>query len=472
MEYSDVELAFRASGTDRIAEQIVDFVQQARFDRFDAAAIDAAKLRLLDTIGCALGAWDCETGRIAERLLTAPADGVPGGRVIGSSRIASAPTATFLNGCRIRDLDFNDTYPGGHPSDGLAAVLAVAGAVGATGEELITAVAISYEVFIRIQMAAQLREKGWDNGYGIGLGVAAATAKLLGLDDDGIRNAVSLAATSNVPMRSTRAGSLSAWKGAATAFSAQIAVSATELAALGMSGPQAPFAGRHGLMDLITGPLELAPFPISGGGEAYIPRAKIKYWPVVYNLQALVWAALELRERVAADELASVEVLTYWSAWSESGSEPAKWDPRTRETADHSLPYVFAWTMRNGPIGPAAFEPAAYLDESIRPLMDLVTVRTDDEIESVYPATIRMRVRATDRAGAVHEVDIVNPLGHERNPVSWAQVEDKFRRLAAPLLGGPAVERAIEIWRDVEAADVATALDAVDVPVEGERKAD
>ena len=470
MEYSEVELAYHAAGTDSMLDDIVAFVAAAEFDRLDRVAIDAAKLRILDTVGCALGAWNCESAAIAERLLTEPPETSAGGRVIGSDRVASAPAAAFLNGCRIRDLDFNDTFPGGHPSDALGAILAVAATSGASGAELITATVISYEVYIRIQMAAQLREKGWDNGYGIGIGIAAALSKLLHLDDTATRAAISLAATANVPMRSTRAGSLSAWKGAATAFSAQIAVNATELAALGMTGPAAPFAGRHGLMDLITGPIELVPFPVIAGGEFHISRAKIKYWPVVYNLQALVWATLELREAVAVDDLASVEVLTYWSAWSESGSEPAKWDPQTRETADHSLPYIFAWTMRHGTIGPAAFEPEAYLDPEMRPVMHLITVTIDDAIEAEYPQTIRMRLRATDRAGRVHEVDVANPLGHERNPVSWDQVEEKFRRLADPVLGPDAAERAARLWRSIEDTNVMTALDAVEVAARDTKK--
>jgi 2-methylcitrate dehydratase len=126
--------------------------------------------------------------------------------------------------------------------------------------------------------------------------------------------------------------------------------------------------------------------------------------------------------------------------------------------------------LRHGTIGPEAFEPDAYLDPAIRPLMDRVTVRTDDSIEAVYPGTITMRLVAIDRAGGVHEVEIVNPLGHESNPVSWQQVEEKFQRLAVPLLGEPAARAAAERWRALDTIDVAAALDAVVVPGERERK--
>jgi 2-methylcitrate dehydratase len=360
----------------------------------------------------------------------------------------------------IRDLDFNDTYPGGHPSDGIGALLAVAGAIGASGQEFLTSVVIAYEIFIRLQMAGKLREKGWDNGFGIGVGVAAGTARLLGLDRKQLRHAIALTATANVPLRATRAGMLSMWKGAATAFSTEAAVRATHLAAEGMTGPEAPFTGRHGLTELITGPLDVPAFP-HVGGEFYIPRAKIKYWPVVYNMQAMVWSAIELRRLLGDASLASARVETYWSAWHESGSEPAKWDPKTRETADHSLPYIFAWTLRHGSIGPEAFTDDAFTDPGLRPVMNAVTVVIDDEFEALYPDTVRMRVRATDDAGSDHIVEVENPLGHEKNPVSDTEIEEKFTRLAEHHLGTAQVPGVLERWWALEQHTVAEALDLV-----------
>jgi 2-methylcitrate dehydratase len=249
------------------------------------------------------------------------------------------------------------------------------------------------------------------------------------------------------------------WKGAATAFATQNAVFATQLAAAGMSGPQAPITGRHGLVDLVTGPLELPPF----GDEYFIPRAKIKYWPVVYNMQALVWAAIELRVRLAGREPASIHAHTSWSAWHESGSEAAKWDPRTRETADHSLPYILAWTLRHGSVGHEAFEPASYLDESLRPVMNRIEVTVDDAITAEFPDTIRMRLVAVDDQGAEHTVEIVNPLGHEANPIARDGIDEKFLRLAEPRLGRGAVEDALEYWWSIEDRGVDAGLDLLRV---------
>src|SRR4029434_11033084 len=134
------------------------------------------------------------------------------------------------------------------------------------------------------------------------------------------------------------------------------------------------------------------------------------------------------RKQVSAKQLASIDVQTFWSAWHESGSEPAKWDPRTKETADHSLPSILAWTLKHGGITDKAFLPQSYLDPSIRPLMNIITARVDDEIEKDMPRTVRTRISATDRSGKSYEVHVVNVLGHEDNPLSALDLEAKFAR--------------------------------------------
>jgi 2-methylcitrate dehydratase len=283
----------------------------------------------------------------------------------------------------------------------------------------------------------------------------------MGLSKDKAQHAIAITAVGNMPMRASRAGQLSMWKGAATAYSVRSAVFAVQLAAAGMTGPEAPFTGRHGLTDLISGPIELPPFGTTPD-HFFMPRAKIKYWPVVYNMQALVWAAIELRKTVSIDDIESVDVETYWSAWHESGSEPAKWDPRTRETADHSLPYILAWTLRHGAIDHKAFVPESYLDPSVRPFMNRVKVRIDERFEKDFPRVVHMRVTAIDRAGKAHQAYVVNPLGHEDNPVSAAELATKFLRLAEPRLGEQRAKAALDVWQKIDELESATpAFDAV-----------
>ena len=449
---------------DPILASLGEFSTQLSFSNLPANVVTAATQRLMDTAACGIGAVDCETVRIARSLAGPPARDALSGRILGSKDVAAADAAAFANTCMIRNLDFNDTWlPGGHPSDCLGAIFAIAPQIGASGERLIAATVVAYEIFIRLQIRAKLRERGWDQGYAIGIGTAAALSNIMGLPRDATQHAIAITATANVPMRATRAGQLSMWKGAATAYAVRNAVFGVQLAAAGMSGPEAPFTGRHGLTDLISGAIELPPFG-TRPEDFYLPGAKIKYWPVAHAMQTAIWAGIELRKKVPADQLAKVDVQTCWSAWHESGSEPAKWDPRTKETADHSLPYILAWTLRHGSLGEQAFEPESYLDPSIRPLMNAITARVDDEIEKAMPKTIRMRIDAVDKAGKSYEVDIVNPPGHEDNPLSPEDLAAKFTRLCEPTLGKERATAALAQWQNIGAADnVKAAFDALDV---------
>jgi len=448
---------------DPILNSFADFASGLDYRDLPANAVAASKERLLDTIGCALGAYNCDTAKVGLSLAPPPASPALAGRILGSNELRAADAAAFVNSCMIRDLDFNDTYPGGHPSDSMGGLFAIAPQIGVTGERLITAVVVSYEIFIRLQMKAQLREKGWDQGFGISVGAAAGLANMMGLGRDVTMHAIAITAVANMPMRASRAGQLSMWKGAATAYAVRNAVFGVQLAAAGMTGPEAPFSGRHGLIDLISGPIELPPFG-KNPEQFFIPRAKIKFWPVVYNMQALVWCAIELRKKVPVDQIADIDVETYWSAWHESGSEPAKWDPTTRETADHSLPYILAWTLRHGLIDHHAFVPESYMDPTIRPLMNKVKVHIDDEFEKDFPRKVHMRMTATDYAGKKYQVYIVNPLGHEDNPVSADDLATKFLRLCEPWLGKAGAAGALKQWQNIEQArTVGPAFDAINV---------
>src|SRR5262249_30517121 len=171
------------------------------------------------------------------------------------------------------------------------------------------------------------------------------------------------------------------WKGCATAVAAKAGLFAAELARAGMTGPTAAFEGRHGLWEQVTGPFEVGAL----GGSFAIERTNFKFFAAEYHAQAPIAMALGLRARVAVDEIESIDVRIYAMAHSEIGSEPAKWDPRTRETADHSLPYMLAVALQDGRVTPASFEPSRYLDAGLRPLMSRIRVVESPEFTRRFP---------------------------------------------------------------------------------------
>lgn len=449
---------------DDILARYAGFATRLSYADLPPAVVQAARMRLLDTLGCAVSAHDSHAGAIGRRLAPPPAPGTISGRILGTSTLVAADAAAFASTCMIRDLDLNDDYPGGHPSDALGALLAIAPTLGVPGERLITSVVVAYEVIISLLRKVPLRDLGWDQSIAIAIGTAAGLSSLLGLDREAAGHAISITTVANPALRATRAGQLSMWKGAATAYAVRNAVFGVQLARAGMTGPESPFTGRHGLVEMIAGSLSLDPL---GGAEQdyFIQDVYTKYWPVAYSLQALVWAGVELRKQVAPADLAAIEVHTYAFSIKESGSEPAKWDPRTRETADHSIPYVLVRSLVHGRIDHAAFEADAYLDPALRPLMQMVTVHVDDEVErDIRNNIVRLRIVARDRAGRTHRVEILNPLGHEKNPLAPAQMAERFTSLCEPVLGAARTAQALQAWSAIEAAgNVQPAFDALQV---------
>lgn len=198
---------------------------------------------------------------------------------------------------------------------------------------------------------------------------------------------------------------------------------------------------------------------------AYLtPRVQLKYWPIETNGQPAVWAALELREKMKPSELKEITVLTSKFTWFEIGSEPEKWDPKTRETADHSLPYIFARALVDGPIRVSSFSDEAVGDASLRPLMAKIKVVADDAIEALLPAKTLLRVEATAIDGRRHSIEIVNPLGHPDNPMRDSHIEEKFISLAEPVLGNSRCRAALDRWWKVpQAEDVGALIRLLDV---------
>ena len=147
-----------------------------------------------------------------------------------------------------------------HPADAFPALLAVAEGERFGGAALLLATAIAYEAQSRFVEVVPYNHHGWDQTPVVALGAALGCGKLLGLDDAQMAHAVSLAVVANIALNQTRTGKLSMWKGTATAYAVRNAVFGVELAVAGMTGPQAPFTGRHGLSDLISAPIELPPF--------------------------------------------------------------------------------------------------------------------------------------------------------------------------------------------------------------------
>ena len=436
---------------DKTTEKLARYVTALRYEDLTPSAVHMTKKLLIDAIACALGGYHSEPSAIARRLAAETSSTRPA-RIIGSAARTSMEAATFANSVALRYLDFNDTYTSigeGHPSDAIPAVLAVADAYRLEGKATLLAMAAAYEVYNALCDATSLRDKGWDHGYFVVFAAAVGAGKLLGLDLTRMGNAISLASAPNVPTRQTRSGELSMWKGCACAASARAGVFAALLAKEGMSAPTEAFEGRHGVFDQVTRPFELP--PLGGDGRGFgIERTGIKFFPTEYHSQIPLGLILELREKVAPENVDRVHVETYNLAYSEIGSEPQKWDPKTRETADHSLPYMLAAALADGSISVATFDEARIRDPALRPLMNRITVSENAQFTEAFPRAMMNRIEIVAKNGERHVAEGRYPKGHLENPMTNAEVESKYRALCRGLLPEARIEALLEALWDLE----------------------
>ena len=438
---------------DATTEYLSDYTHALTYEKLSPEAIRQVKRTLIDTLGCGAGAFDAKPPTIARRMASR-VQGKPPARIIGTVQETSMDLAAFANTALIRYLDCNDAYTArgtGHPSDMIPGVLAVAGGHKANGRAVITAITAAYEAFCRI--ADQLALKTWDQGVYVAIGTACGAGKILGLDRAALGHAIAIAITTSVPLRATRIGELSMWKGCATAAAVRTGVFAAELAAEGMTGPDKPFEGREGLWHNLA--VEAPKWAAFGGGaEPFrITATSFKAYPSVIHTQGPIGLVLELREKAAAAEIDSVRVATYGEAMHRTATEAEKWNPETRETADHSMPYLVAAAWQDGEVTPATFAPSRIKDPALRPLIKKLTIVEEPEFTRRYPAEScsRIEVKTTDGRRLAAETN--HPKGHRRNPLTDREVESKFRGLAAGALGAQGCARVLdEVWNLENAA--------------------
>ena len=441
-----------------LVEELSGYVAALRYEDLPPAVIHQAKRLLIDTVGCALGGYRSPTHDIAYALAGEVTSRRPATAMVSGLQ-TTVDLATFVNGVMIRFLDYNDGYTStgesGHPSDSIAAALSVAEMKQRTGRELLTAILAVYELFCRVCDAVDLKPIGYDHVTVGCMASTAAAAKLLGLDGAQLQHAFNLGIAPNVALYQTRIGNVSMWKGCAYANASRNAVFAATLASRGMTGPSPVFEGVGGYFKAVTRqPFTLA--PLGGrGGEFKIMECSIKRFPLGQYSQTVVEAALELRGRIASpDDVAEIRIETVTTAIRLMAGDPDKWEPETRETADHSMPYTVAVALVHGTVEEAHFDDHHLQDPVLRTLTRKVKVEATAEADAEMPHAMLCRMRLVTRSGAVHEAVVRHHRGHYRNPMSDGEVEAKYRKLAGHAIAAGQADRLLAaLWRVDELSD-------------------
>lgn len=444
-----------------LAEKLAQFSRNLHYRNLPSEVVHEVKRRLIDTLGCALGAWRSKPCKIARKI--AARSPIPtGAHVLGTNIQTTPDLAAFANGAAIRYLDYNDTYLSkepAHPSDNISAALAVSELAGANGKQLIEAIVLGYEVQCQLCDAAALRPLGWDHVTYGPFSTALLASKLWKLSEEKTVHALGLSGNANNALRQTRVGHLSMWKGLAFANAARNGVFAAELAKFGLTGPAPIFEGEKGFMKIVSGEFVLP--ELNPSGPFKIMQTYIKYYPVEYHAQSGVQAALNLRgklPRLYPKKIEAIKIRTSDISYEIIGNDPDKWHPKSRETADHSLPYIVAVALLDGKVGLAQFNSRHLGDEKLQALIQKVEVFSDKKHSAAYPEAIGNTV-SVKIEGKTYSEKVDYPKGFPKNKMSDAEVEAKFTRMATPLLSKTAAQNILDtIWKLETRSSVSTLL--------------
>lgn len=418
-----------AASATPLARRLADYALGLRYEDLDSATIERVKIHLIDSLGCGVGALNEPAVRIC-REIALPVGGTS--TIIGTNRRTTPDLAAFANGAAIRYLDFNDTYVGKfaiHPSDNIAPCLAVAEAERASAQELITAIVIAYEVNCRLTDALDISARGWDPPV-LGLpAVALAAGRLMKLTEEQLTHAVGLAINDHIPLGLTRAGDLSEWKGIAVAEAGRNAVFAVRLARTGLTGPAPIFEGKSGVFQQISGAAKIDVASFGGRDKPFrIHQCILKPYPAVIYTQTAIVAAIEVAKEVGAlDRIATIDIATSRRGYERTGSEPEKWDPKTRETADHSLAYITARAMFDGDITSESFSEQKFRDPAVLTFMQKIKVAEDPALTARTGGAVPTRVTATLSDGKRITRESDHAPGFVARPMNRSEVERKFR---------------------------------------------
>ncbi len=449
-----------------IAEELSEYASSVKYSDIPANSIHESKKRIIDALGCGIGAFAAEPVKFS-RNIAEKANVNDGSTLLGTKKKSTPDLASFVNGIMVRYFDYNDTYLSkepAHPSDNLGACLSVADAEDASGKDLLLSVALAFEIQCRLCDAADIRHRGWDHVcYGL-VSTALASGRLMDLNPEQMTQAVNLALNSHITMRQVRAGELSMWKGCSFANAGRNGVFSALLAREGMTGPSPIFEGEMGFFKQVSGPFQINTEDFGGRkGKFKIGETYLKYFPAEIHSQTAIWAALEARKEIEdLNDIVSVEIASHEAGFTILGKDPEKWAPTTKETADHSLPYIVAMALLEGKIDNSSYAPRKFKDPTILDFLKKVTVVEDKDLTAVYPEAVANRVTLKLSSGKIVSKQVNYHKGHPKDPMSDEKVEKKFRTLTKRQLNENQAKRALEtLWTLERVNDVSKLFSAL-----------
>ncbi|WP_165211939.1 MmgE/PrpD family protein [Streptococcus tangpeifui] len=415
-----------------VVEQMAKWAATKNFADLSQEEVAALKGRVLDAIGCAIGALNSQTIKNIQQMThDLTADGSV--TMIGGGKTTPDYAALF-NGAAIRYLDYNDSYLAKgetcHPSDNISAILAATEHNHGTGKDFLLGLAIAYQIQCRLSDEAPVRKHGFDHTVQEAYGAAAGAAKALGLTQTQIANAIAISGTSYNSLRVTRTGALSNWKGLAAPNTARGAMSSALLAKYNITGPREVFEGNKGFYETIAGKFEI---DWEKEGLERVLKTIIKRYNAEIHSQSSIEGLIEFRnkEHLAPEAIKEIRLDTFDVAFNiiGGGEEGDKKQIRLKEEADHSLPYMLSAAYLDGQVLPAQYEQDRILKDDIQNLLQKVTVRENPEFSKRFPNEMAIRLEVETNDGHVYTIDKDDYQGFTSRPATWEVLLEKYHLL-------------------------------------------
>jgi 2-methylcitrate dehydratase len=446
-----------------------------KFQDLSKEAVYQATRFLLDSVGCALGGYQQHDVKIALEVL----DEVAGrGRatVIGTGKKIDPVSASLANALMIRCMDYNDIYwkqDPSHPSDIFPAAMACCERAKSDGKELIVGLVLGHEFEMRLCEAAfpGVRERGWHHATLTAFVSPLVAGRALHLSWEQIQHAIGISASRHCTLGAVTAGKLTMMKNTVDPMATQSGVLAALLAEKGYSGPEHVIDGKEGLTH-VFGPEWKLNLLTEGLGESWrITQCGMKAFPTEALTHTPISAVLDIVKKndLHCDNVQKVQIRSLARA-ADILSDPSKYDPHTKETADHSLPYVIAAALVDRQVTPVQFTMEKIMEPKIREQLQKVEVVADAEIEKVFPALQRVIVNITTRDGKSYSKQLDYPKGDPRNPLTDQEVEEKFAALAEGVLSKGAQKKLKDaIWGVAKAGSVEKLMGLMEADVRSQK---
>jgi 2-methylcitrate dehydratase len=415
-------------------EALAKYAVAASFADLSEQSRKQLPIHILDSLGCciaALGAGPVDACRdqVDEFGGIGPCALIGGGK-------ANPVYAAFWHTALVRYVDFMDNFLAPtetcHTADNFGVALTIADYVGASGRELMLAVALAYTVQSRFVDHANFMSSGFDHTAQLAFSHNAAAGRLLGLSEDQIANAIAMAAASDASFAVIRAKPLSQWKGLASAQSALGAMNTLFLARRGVEGPLQVIEGPMGIDHLLRMQINIDWDKVGYDG---VVESSIKKYNSMIHTQSAVHCMVELgsQNKIDPGKVISVEADVIQLAYDFAGGGLYGIDKviRTKEQADHSLPYLLAVALLDGDVMPAQFAPDRIIKSDVQGLLKKVSVRPNREFTEVYPAKMPAKITVRLQDGQVIEHEVQDYPGLASDPFTWEESVAKFDRLVA-----------------------------------------